>query len=288
MTTCVCFGAFSRALFARSNCPDIPRCTTTASGPSSRSTRYLPRRCTAGTLRPSSCVVNSFLLRWRRIDRSPVTSTVLIFLPTTSLSRSRRITSTSGSSGIIVSLCARLVLQTRPGHPRRRLFGLLLRSTLAVAVRPVAHVHGRIELLRVIRPFVPHEVAGPAERSRRGRFLQPGLVVAAAGPGRGVGNASLQAPEHEIAGRREARIEIDGRDDGLEGVSEDRLLRSPPRRVLSFAEEEVATEAELGCDLGQDTGVHDAGAHFRELPFGQVREVLEHVVRDDETEHRVA
>ena len=41
-------------------------------------------------------------------------------------------------------------------------------------------------------------------------------------------------------------------------------------------------EIDLLRDLGQDAGVHDAGANLGELALGKVREVLEHVVRHDE------
>src|SRR5215213_9004348 len=97
-----------------------------------------------------------FLLGWRRIDRIPVTSTVLIRFPTTSLSRSRRMVSTSGSSGIVLfRLRGHLVGgggcvgvggnlgaggrgggqtgagQVLPGHTGRSLLGLLLGAALA-------------------------------------------------------------------------------------------------------------------------------------------------------------
>ena len=53
---------------------------------------------------PRAASMNSFLFLCRRTERVPVTSTDLIFLPTTSRSRSRRKTSTSGSSGIVAPL----------------------------------------------------------------------------------------------------------------------------------------------------------------------------------------
>src|SRR4051812_25267766 len=128
----------------------MPRWTISASGPSSFTTRYLPRRCTDTTLRPTSGPVKSALFLWRRTERVPVTSTALIFLPTTSFSRSRRKTSTSGSSGMVAPLADSLFLQARPCAVGRRLFGLLLRSAFALAVKTVVHVDQREELLRVI------------------------------------------------------------------------------------------------------------------------------------------
>src|ERR1700733_7042749 len=102
--------------------------------------------------------MNSFLFLCRRTERVPVTSTDLIFLPTTSFSRSRRSTSTSGSSGTVAPLTGSLFLQARPCDPRGRLLGLLLRSALALAVAMLVHEDRREELLRVIRAFVAHDV----------------------------------------------------------------------------------------------------------------------------------
>ena len=99
---------------------------------------------------------------------------------------------------------------------------------------------------------------------------------------------SRQAAQHEVAGGRETAVEVHGGDDRLERVGEDRLLGPPARRVLALAEQQVRAEVELLRDLGEHARVHDAGAHLRQLAFGQLREVLEHVVRDDEAEHGVA
>src|ERR1051325_8668636 len=100
MTTWVCLTTGSLADLARRSWPLMPRWTTRTSPPSRRNRRYFPRRTIPSILRPSSRLMKSFFDLWRRIERRPVASTVLIFLPETSFSRSRRIVSTSGSSGI--------------------------------------------------------------------------------------------------------------------------------------------------------------------------------------------
>ena len=105
--------------------------------------------------------MKSFFCLWRRIDRRPATSTVLIFLPTTSFSRSRRKTSTSGNSGIV----APLFPQPTARHPGRGLLGLLLRTTFAFAVRLVADEHGCEEVLGVVRALVTDEVRAAARAS---------------------------------------------------------------------------------------------------------------------------
>src|SRR6476620_4891571 len=154
--------------------------------------------------------------------RIPLTSTDLIFLPTTSFSRSRRTTSTSGSSGIRSphrgscpgavgwrslarrSLCSNssrcfacvclvgplgsvgplgpLQAQPAPRGARRRLLGLLLRSALTPAPRFATDQHGGEEPLGVIRAFVGDLVARQLLEPLRGELLQARLVVVTAGP----------------------------------------------------------------------------------------------------------
>src|SRR6476620_5350391 len=97
---------------------------------------------------------------------SPSTSTDLILRPTMSFSRSRRSTSISGSSGILAPL-----LQVRPGAPRGRLLGFLLRVPLARARRVAVEHHGREEPLGVIGPLVPNDVTGSAECALRRELL---------------------------------------------------------------------------------------------------------------------
>src|SRR6266540_990038 len=82
------------------------------------------------------------------------TSTSLMRLPTTSFSRSRRITSTSGSSTLSVLLhqLGCVVDGSLVGPARRPLLGLLLRPAGPPARLSPGEVHGRRELLRVIRP----------------------------------------------------------------------------------------------------------------------------------------
>ena len=86
----------------------------------------------------------------------PLTSTLLIFLPTTSRSRSRRITSTSGSSirppphGCLPGAAHRRALV---GLARGVLLRFLLGASDARAERLARHRHdGRRELLLVVRP----------------------------------------------------------------------------------------------------------------------------------------
>src|SRR6478672_5647911 len=115
----------------------------------------------------------------------PSASTFLIFLPTTSRSRSRRTTSTSGSSGIAhsrggVGGVGDAELQPFPRFACRDLFGRLLRTSLAGPVHLAAQQHGGEEALGVIGALVADLVARELVEQLRGELLQARLVVAAA------------------------------------------------------------------------------------------------------------
>src|SRR5450755_3159481 len=163
---------------------------------------------------------------------SPSTSTDLILRPTMSRSRSRRNTSISGSSGTRVPL-----LQTRPGDPRRRLLGFLLRVPLACARRFTVEHHGREEPLRMVGPLVTDEIAGPTKSSLCRELLQARLVVAPTRPGRGLADAIVEQIEDEAARGVETTVEVDGGDQCFERVGEDRLLRATTARVFTLAEQ---------------------------------------------------
>src|ERR1700688_2034276 len=124
----------------------MPRCTTSTSSPSRPIRRYLPARRTDATRLASSLVLNSGPLLCRRMDRFPFTSTVLMRRPTTSLSRSRRMVSTSGSSGtasyppIGDGHDGRAALvECSPRDARRGLLGIFLGTSLAHAALGPGH-----------------------------------------------------------------------------------------------------------------------------------------------------
>src|SRR5580704_9538235 len=119
MTTWVCLGLGSLTDLTRSSWPLMPRWTTRVSPLSSVRSRYLPRRPTDLMVRPSSGVRKCLAEACRRTERPLATATVLIFLPGTSRARSWRNVSTSGNSGIVLTL---------PGVASRFLFGIFLGS----------------------------------------------------------------------------------------------------------------------------------------------------------------
>src|SRR5437899_3739571 len=147
----------------------MPRWTTRACPPSRRKTRYLPRRPTPVTVAPVRGASSSRRVRCRRMTRMALrvrrTRTERIVMPTISFSRSRRITSTSGSSGIRAG-------SGLPGfEPRQRLAGSFLLGLFLGAATPFAQllapeVHLGVEALGVVgaggRDPVLRHVAPPA------------------------------------------------------------------------------------------------------------------------------
>src|SRR3954453_813824 len=229
------------------------RWMTRTSPESSRMSRYLPLRSTAVIFAPSSLAANAFFV-WRRTVRVPWTSTVLIFLPTASRSSSRRIVSTSGSTGIVgLALSAPtgdrrsrfgedLVGRVRraqavgpvragqlggddvPGGAGGGLLGVLLAAPLALALGHLAEAHDGEEHLVVVGSFVAQLVHGQLLELASGELLQLGLVVVASGALGGPVDAVVEQAEHQPARRRPALVEVGGADDGLDRVGQDRRL----------------------------------------------------------------
>src|SRR5258708_35282488 len=167
----------------------MPRWTTRTSALSSRTSRYLPLRSAPVILRPTSLEAKCFLLGCRRIERMPATSTALMRRPTASFSRSRRMVSTSGSSGTAAP-AGRLRtfgLPIRTGRQHSREFvprhsggllvGLLLAPTLALSALDPAQGHDGEKALGVIRTLVGDLVARQLIEPSRGQLLQPRLEV---------------------------------------------------------------------------------------------------------------
>src|SRR5450432_35922 len=142
----------------------------------------------------------------------PSASTFLIFLPTTSRSRSRRTTSTSGSSGILHSRGIGVVdfeLQTFPRLACRYLFRGLLRTSLTGAVDLPAQQHGGEEPFGVVGPFVADLIPRELVEELRGELLQPRLVVAASGSCRLLADRALERRQDHDPSGLEPAVEID-------------------------------------------------------------------------------
>src|SRR6476659_7798399 len=292
-TTCVCRARGSPAERASRSCPDIPRWITRAwdgaSKPSRSTTRNLPTRRVSRTTCPCTATTNASGDGARRTARSRPTSTPTSVRPRRTASRSRRTTSTSGSSGIAV--CRAVGREIRhelgvgceaderrigcadkrePRRARRGLLGLLLRPTLTLAVLGPADRDRREELLRVVRALGPHVVARQLVELARRVLLEPGLEVA---PARALGallDPLAEQPQHERARCLPPAVEVHRGDHGLHRVGEDRGLRPPTRRVLALAQRERGPDAHVHRDLGEHLGVHDRCPELRQLALGQL------------------
>ena len=191
----------------------MPRCTTSVSPLSSVSSRYLPSRPTDLMVRPSSRARKCLAEGWRRTERPLATDTALILRPTTSRARSWRRVSTSGSSG---------TGQLLPGRSGRLLLGVLLGAPLAGP--PAASRPGRP------RPRRPGRGRAPSPRRRSAasprRRAPPSPAAGSCGrsrraPRRPARSASPSSRSTSCSGRVPAGVEVDGPEDGLEGVGQD-------------------------------------------------------------------
>src|SRR5262245_9070781 len=306
--TWVC-GASATRPFARRNCPLIPKCTTQTSPPSRVSNTYLPRRSVFVTLCPTSRDVKSLRVLCRRTTRSacfdPLTSTSLIFLPTTSRSRSRRITSTSGSSMPVPfrAFGSALGPALGPGlgsgldrssrDQRMRLArGLLLRLLLGSsdpAAQRLARDHDRRrELLLVVGTPLLDVIHGERAELLGGELLQDRLVVAVPLPSHVCLHPRREQPLDQRAGDVETEVQIDRTENRLEGVGQDARLVSAARPLFPLAEQHDGGQVELPCYVRERGPVDDRRAELRELPLGHLGVGPVGEVGDDQPEDRVA
>ena len=196
------------------------------------------RRLDLGALEPG--LRTAFFGRCAGDRSAPVTSTVLIRLPTTSARARAGCVSTSGSSGIgrsplgssrrsrVGQRASQRARGRRPARPA---------SSTGPRPRPRASPptrDGGEELLGVVGPVVGDLVAGRLVEAAGRQLLEPALVVLAARAraaprrcGRRAGRST------SCVARLQPAVEVDGADDRLEGVGQDRRLlpaaRAAPR-----------------------------------------------------------
>src|ERR1022692_4843614 len=199
MTTWVCLGLGSFELRTRSSCPLIPRWTTRVAPLSRLTSRYLPSRPTPLMERPSSSARKCLALGWRRTERPLATETSFTFRPTTSLARSWRSVSTSGSSGIA---------QPPPRVGRRGLLGILLGGPLARAALVPGHEHLGPVAPAVVGPRALDLVLGDPFAAAHGGLLESALVVEVVGLGGGPLDALPEQRQHERPGGRPPGVDV--------------------------------------------------------------------------------
>src|SRR5580692_8782316 len=182
----------------------MPRWMTRMSSSSRPSRRYLPARRIEEILRPSSRSRNSGPLLWRRTERLPFTSTVFTRRPTTSFSRSRRMVSTSGSSGMAVHVATGVLtvqsgvlvgrVEGGEGGVGGGLLGVLLGAALSLAHDRSAHDHRGRVATSVVGARPRHFVDGKLSLPAHHHLLQTGLEVLGPGSGRRLLDAVVEQP----------------------------------------------------------------------------------------------
>ena len=88
--------------------------------------------------------------------------------------------------------------------------------------------------------------------------------------------------------RLDPAVEVDGRDQRLVAVGDDRVLAAAAGLFLAAAEDEELAEVELLAEPRQRRRRDERRLQLRLLPFVVLRELAEEHRGDDEAEHRVA
>jgi hypothetical protein len=145
--------------------------------------------------------------------------------------------------------------------------------------------------------LVGENVLGLAGADSLKVLLEGGLVVAD-GSREGVASAESGVEVRqgrfddlffdEGAGGGESSVEIEGGDDGFEGVGEESGLATAAAGVLSATEAKEGAEADAGGDGGEVTAADERGAETGELTFAGVGEAAEECFGDEQPEDGVA
>src|SRR5512132_1123422 len=293
----------------RTSRPPSDRCMTRRRSPSSSQT-YLARRPAPVTARPTrESIGGSKVLR----AATETTRTAATLAPASRPARFSARTSSSGSSGTLVARGPRslgpgvgvgrddvgLAGVTGAGDhavggqrlerlPGRLLLGLLLGAALAAAVGGAGHRHGGREPLGVVGPLLLDRVGGHPAQAGGGQLLERGLVVEG-GPQAGrLHHPVLEQPAHQRGRPRQALVEVDGPEDGLEGVGQDRGLVPTAGELLAPAQAHGVADAQLAGHLREHVHVHRGRPQLGQLALGQVGEGAVDDVGDDQAEHGVA
>ena len=177
-----------------------------------------------------------------------------------------------------------------PGGPGRGLLGLLLAATLAGALAPAPEADDGEEQLVVVGALVAQVVDRGAARTR-GRPA----------PGAGSCSRGLRAPRRprrcgrraaartSALGRRPALVEVDGADDRLDGVGQDRRLRPTAAGVLALAERAARRPGRPPPPTSARAAALTTDARtLASSPSGMSPKVVVDVVGHDQAEHGVA
>src|SRR5512133_3601793 len=288
----------------RTRRPPSDRCMTRRRSPSSSQT-YLARRPAPVTARPARASIGGSKVLRAATDS---TRTAAPLAPPSRAARFSARTSSSGSSGTLLARgLGPLVGRDDVGlagvagagdHavggqrlerlPGRLLLGLLLGAALAAAVGGAGDRHRGREPLGVVGPLLLDGVGGHSAQAGGGQLLQRGLVVEGGPPAGRLHHPVLEQPADQGGRPRQALVDVDGPEHGLEGVGQDGGLVAPARQLLAPAQAYGVAHAQLAGHLGQHVHVHRGRPQLGQLALGQVGEGAVDDVGDDQAEHGVA
>ena len=119
-------------------------------------------------------------------------------------------------------------------------------------------------------------------------FLQGGLGVLAPNLHGGLGHQRLEQAQHEIAGSIEPRIQIDGTNDGLQRICQDRCTLSPPAFGFTLAQAHDVRQAQLQRQTMQGVLPHQVGTNAGQIPLVAAIEASVQQRRNAQTQHGIA
>ena len=115
----------------------------------------------------------------------------------------------------------------------------------------------------MIRAALLHVVLGHAEQLCRGQLLQRRLPVKASAQPRRQGDHRVEEPVYQGVRSRQAEVEVDGADHGLERVGQDRGLVPAASALLALAEVHVVAQPEAPGHAREGAHVHHRSAQLR-------------------------
>ena len=139
----------------------------------------------------------------------------------------------------------------------------------------------------MVGALVVDDVLRDAEAVLGGELLQRGLPVEGGAERRGGLDERVEELVHEHRGDLDAAGEVDGADQRLDGVGEDRGLVATAGALLAATELDVLAEPDAAADLGERPGVDHGGAQLGQPALGQVGVLGVERLGDDDTEDRV-
>ncbi len=143
------------------------------------------------------------------------------------------------------------------------------------------YLHG--ELLVVVGASFPGDMVADALLVvLLHHLLQAGFVVLARRL------ATAHKAQDEPPGRLHAAVQVDGGNDGLEGVAEDGGAAPPAADVLPLAKAQVLPKAYLPGKARQRALANQRGPAAGELPLGQGGLLVEEMVGHGDGQHRIA